>query len=151
MDPEKIRQFEQASPMRMMSRLNRLHQNNLAGRLAAVGIARGSLPFVLEVLCNEGVIQEDISRSLSIDRAATARALLQLEEGGFVVREEDPEDRRRKRVRTTDKTRRLSRSILSILEKQREILFAGFDDREREQLLDMLGRMTENMLEAAAP
>lgn len=151
MDPEKIRQFEQASPMRMMSRLNRLHQNNLAGRLAAVGIARGSLPFVLEVLCNEGVIQEDISRSLSIDRAATARALLQLEEGGFVVREEDPEDRRRKRVRTTDKTRRLSRSILSILEKQREILFAGFDDRERAQLLDMLGRMTENMLEAAAP
>lgn len=151
MDPEKIRQFEQASPMRMMSRLNRLHQNNLAGRLAAVGIARGSLPFVLEVLCNEGVIQEGISRSLSIDRAATARALLQLEEGGFVVREEDPEDRRRKRVRTTDKTRRLSRSILSILEKQREILFAGFDDREREQLLDMLGRMTENMLEAAAP
>lgn len=151
MDPEKIRQFEQASPMRMTSRLNRLHQNNLAGRLAAVGIARGSLPFVLEVLCNEGVIQEDISRSLSIDRAATARALLQLEEGGFVVREEDPEDRRRKRVRATDKTRRLSRSILSILEKQREILFAGFDDRERAQLLDMLERMTENMLKAAAP
>jgi DNA-binding MarR family transcriptional regulator len=150
-DPEKIRQFEQASPMRMTSRLNRLHQNNLAGRLAAVGIARGSLPFVLEVLCNEGVIQEDISRSLSIDRAATARALLQLEEGGFVVREEDPEDRRRKRVRATDKTRRLSRSILSILEKQREILFAGFDDRERAQLLDMLERMTENMLKAAAP
>ena len=108
MDPEKIRQFEPASPMRRMSRLNRLHQNNLAGRLAAVGIARGSLLFVLEVLCNEGIIQEDIPRSLSIDRAATARALQQLEEGGLVAREEGPEDRRRKRVRATDKSRGLS-------------------------------------------
>ena len=151
MDPEKIRQFEQGSPMRMMSRLNRLHQNNLAGRLAAVGIARGSLLFVMEALCNEGVIQEDISRSLSIDRAATARALQQLEEGGLVVREEDPEDRRRKRVRPTDKAHALSGPIVAILEKQQEILFAGFDEKERALFRDMLGRMTENMLKDSTP
>ena len=150
MDPETIRQFEQSSPMRLISRLNRLHQNKLAGRLAAVGIARGNLPFVLEVLFNEGIIQEDISRSLSIDRAATARALQQLEVDGLVVREEDPEDRRRKRVRATDKARRVSTPILTILERQRDILFAGFDDRERALFLEMLNRMTENMLKATA-
>lgn len=151
MNPEKIRQFEQESPMRMVSRLNRLHQTSLAGRLSAIGIARGSLPFVIEVLCNEGIIQEDISRNLSIDRAATARALQQLEEEGFVVREEDPKDRRRKRVRATEKARGLSDDVVAILEKHREILFAGFDGREQALFLSMLGRMTENMLRVTAP
>lgn len=142
---EDIARIEEGSPLRLLSRLNRMNQNALAGPLAGIGIARGTLPFVMEALCREGVNQEEISRSLTIDRAATARALQQLEKDGLVERVEDSRDRRQKRVYATDRSRELSADILAILNRQRETLFAGFDDEERAQFLAMLERMVGNM------
>ena len=150
MDLDNIKQFEQGSPTRLVSQLNRLNQNFLAGPISAVGIARGTLPFVMEVLCREGIFQEELSRLLSIDRAATARALLQLENDGFVERREDPKDRRRKRVYATDKMRDLRDDIMNILTHQREVLFQGFGEQERALFLNMLERMIDNMLAPTA-
>lgn len=138
------------SPIRMVSRLNRLNFNFLSGPLADIGIARGTFPFLMEVLNCEGIIQEDISNSLSIDSAATARALQQLEVSGFVERQEDPEDRRRKRVFATDKARGVHDDIAAILGKQMEILFSGFEEHERAQFLNMLDRTIKNMLAPTA-
>lgn len=150
MDRDNVKRFEQGSPMRLVSKLNRLNQSSLAGPLAEIGIARGSLPIIMEVLCNEGIIQDDISKSLSLDRAATARTLRHLEENGFVRRTEDPDDRRCKRVHTTGMARDLRGAIVSVLQDQREIFFSGFDERERAQFLHMLERVIENMLAAQA-
>jgi len=146
MDHDTIAQFERTSPLRLLAILNRLNQNSLTGSLAAIGMARGNLPFVMEVLSGEGVIQEDISRSLAIDRAATARALQQLETEGFVERVEDPRDRRQKRVYATERTWAMSADILDILKGRTDLLFSGFDEQEQAQFLSMLDRMIRNML-----
>jgi len=151
MREDDIRRFEQGSPIRMVSQLHRLNLNSISAPLAMLGIARGTLPFVMEVLCREGVIQEDISKSLSIDRAATARALQQLETEGFVRREEDPADRRRKRVYATDKLHGLHDEIMAILSTQKESLFSGFDGYERALFLSMLERTIDNLLAATGP
>ncbi|WP_320170269.1 MarR family transcriptional regulator [Maridesulfovibrio sp.] len=148
MTEDEIIKFEQESPIRMVSKLNRLTLNSLSEPLASVGIARGTLPFLMEVYCREGIIQEDITRILTIDRAATARALRQLEENSLVEREEDSEDRRCKRVYPTDKALEMRDDIMDILKKQREIMFAGFDEKERGQFMDMLDRMVKNTFRA---
>lgn len=42
----------------------------------------------------------------------------------------------------------LRSDILGILLERREVLFSGFDERERSQFLNMLDRMINNMLSA---
>jgi len=148
MNYKSIERFEQESPLRLVSKLNRMTLNSIVGPLADIGIARGLLPFLMEVLRREGAIQEDITRALVIDRAATARALQQLEEAGFVRREEDPEDRRRKRVYATDKARDLREDVMAILRRQKAVLFTGFDEEEQAQFLAMLNRMIGNIFAA---
>jgi len=146
MHEESIRRFEQKSPLRLVSKLSRLNMNSLAGPIAGIGIARGTLPFIMEVLCAEGIFQEEISRRLGIDRAATARALSQLEAAGLVERFEDREDKRLKRVFPTAKARELSADLMGILGRQRQALFSGFSEQEQAAFLGMLHRMIDNLL-----
>ena len=94
MSQQEIIQFEQNSPIKKIARIHRLSFNRLTNPLAELGMARGTLPFLMEVLCHDGVIQQDVSRELSIDRAATARSLQQLEESGLITREENENNRR---------------------------------------------------------
>ncbi len=113
--------------------------------MAEIGLARGTLPFLMEVLCCDGLIQQDITQALSIDPAATARALQQLEQSGFVNRTENKYNRRQKCVYSTDKTKDIKDRILEILEGQRDKLFDGFSEKEKTAFLNMLDRMILNM------
>lgn len=145
MNQQEIVKFEQQSPIKKISRLHRLNLNRLAKPMAEIEMARGTLPFLMEVLCCEGLIQKDISQALSIDPAATARAIQQLEKTGFVKRQENKDNRRQKCVYSTGKTREIQDRIIHILEEQKKLLFDGFTDEEKITFLDMLDRMLDNM------
>lgn len=140
-----IAKSEQESAIKKISRLNRLNANSLSKHLAELGIARGTLPFLMEVLCRDGVIQQEITQALSIDPAATARALQQLEKSGFINRRENKDNRRQKCVYSTDKTREIQGKILEILEAHKTKIFDGFTDKEKNDFLNMLDRMIHNM------
>lgn len=141
----KMDMFEQGSPGRRLAMLHRLSMAYLSGPLAEIGVSRGKIGFLLGVLHREGAVQDDLTRSMCIDRAATTRALLDLENKGLIRREEDREDRRCKRVYPTAKARALNDSLVALLADHNEALFAGMDGEEREQLLGLLDRMVENM------
>nr|WP_321455174.1 MarR family transcriptional regulator [uncultured Cohaesibacter sp.] len=137
--------FERTSPIRKISILHRLNLNFLAAPLQKLGLARGSLPFLMEVLSREQVIQEEITQSLSIDRAATARAMQIMEKDGFIFREDDPKDKRCKRIHPTKKSAEIQSEILTILQQQIDILFDGFSEEEKTLFLNQLDRMIENI------
>ncbi len=137
--------FEEQSPGRRLSMLHRLSMAYLAEPLGKLNIARGKIGFLMGVLRREGIIQEDLTRALCIDRAATARALFDLEHDGLIRREEDAQDRRRKRVYPTDKARALQDSLVALLSAHNDTLFAGFSRQERTLCLDMLDRLIANL------
>lgn len=145
MASESIRTFDQGSPGRRLSIIHRLSMAYLSGPLSELGIARGKIPFLMKILSCEGIVQEDLSTYLCIDRSATARALQQLEDEGLVFREEDRLDRRRKKVYPTSRAKLLQGEFVAILKAHNEILFAGFDDEERRMFMDMLNRVVENL------
>jgi len=125
--------------------LHRLSLAYMARPLADMGIGRGKIGFLLSVLQFEGIVQEELTRRLYIDRAATARALQALEEQGLVRREEDTKDRRRKRVFSTGKARALQPKIMDMLSRQNKALFAGLTRAEQDQFLGMLDRLADNL------
>ncbi|WP_320043968.1 MarR family winged helix-turn-helix transcriptional regulator [uncultured Desulfobacter sp.] len=145
MTQTEIAKSEQKSVVKKISRLNRLNSNSLTKQLAEIGIARGTLPFLMEVLCRDGIIQQEITQALSIDPAATARALQQLEKSGFINRRENKDNRRQKCVYSTKKTREIKGKILEILQVHNTKLFDGFTNKEKNDCLNMLDRMIFNM------
>ncbi len=140
-----IAKFEEKSAIKKISRLNRLNSNSLTKPLAEIGIPWGTLPFLMKVLCCDGVIQQEITQALSIDPAATARALQQLEKLGFINRSENKDNRRQKCVYLTDKTREIQGRVLEILEDHQTKIFDGFTDKEKNDFLNRLDRMIHNM------
>ena len=145
MNEQQIQLFNQRSPGKRLSMLHRLSQAYMAGPLGGMGITRGKIGFLLAVLKSEGIVQEELTHELFIDRAATARAMQAMEGAGLVRREEDPEDRRRKRVYPTDKARALQPQFLEALNKHNEALFTGLTPEEQDQFLCMLDRLVDNL------
>ena len=145
MDKKEIELFHRRSPGRRLGMLHRLNMAYMTGPLSEMGISNGKIGFLMSVLQFEGIVQEELTNKLCIDRAATARALQAMERQGLVRREEDREDRRKKRVYPTEKARALQPELMGLLERHNEALFAGLSPDEQDQFLDMLDRLVGNL------
>lgn len=53
---------------------------------------------------HEGMSQEDLSKALFLDKAAVARSVKSLEHKGFIIRRQDSQNYRKKRVFLTQKS-----------------------------------------------
>lgn len=138
------------APGHHLAVLHRLSAAFLAPRMRKLGLRRGWIGVLIEVLDRPGQTQEALCKSLKVDPAATARSLFELEERGYVIRREDARDRRQKLVFPTPKTLALAGDLFAVLEAHNRALFSGFDPERRELALAILGAMAAN-LENAEP
>lgn len=140
-----ITAFDQDSPGRRFSIIHRLSMVYLSGPLSETDISKGKIPYLMKILTSPGIVQEDLSNHLRLDRAATARALQSLEVNGFIHREEDPQDRRRKKVYPTPKAEGLQEEMVEILRAHNEVLLSGLTGEERTQLIRLLDKVIDNL------
>lgn len=131
------------SPGFYIAQLTRLHRKSLAAEVEELGINYGQISLVMQALSCPGKSQDEISNTLGIDKAATARRLAALERSGFIVRRENIENRRQKLVYPTDKAWNIEERLRTVLEESKERSFRGFTPQEREQAIDMLIRMVD--------
>ena len=68
-----------------------------------LGLSALECIFLVSILANEGINQEQLSTLHAIDKSATAKAMKSLEAKGFILREKALEDKRSKRVFSTQK------------------------------------------------
>jgi DNA-binding MarR family transcriptional regulator len=133
------------SPGYRIALLSRLSTQAL--RLDRFGIGPGQIGVLMDVIDNEGVGQDELTLQQQTDRAATARALAALEDSGFVVRHENPENRRCKLAFPTAKARENAVELVDTLNKHSTTLFKGFSEEEKIHALAFLDRMIANMQE----
>ncbi len=133
------------APGHHLAVLHRLSAAFLAPRMRALGLRRGWIGVLIEVLDRPGQAQDALCRSLRVDPAATARSLFELEERGYVSRCEDARDRRQKLVFPTPKSQALAGELFAVLKDHNEALFSGFDPERREKALDILKAMAANL------
>lgn len=117
--------------------------------ILALGITIAQLPFLAELFyMNTPITQDELSKILTIDPAATARALDQLEKKGLVCREVNPENRRQKLVTPSLKARELEQEFYAVLQNTSDTLSEGFTDDEKEAALNLLDRIMANGMQA---
>ena len=108
-----------------------------------VGI--GQLAIARIVLNNPGVYADDICRELELDKATVAIGIKHLMAGGFIQREVDENDMRRKKLFATEKLLDVGHEIKEQIAIQIKKMTEGFTKKDIEILEDYLDRIKENM------
>jgi len=109
-------------------------------------IGHGPRRFLVEIALSPGLSQEDISERLLMDKTTTARAVKQLEQGGYITRTRDSFDRRRYVLEPTEKGKQLLPRVPEARRECHLALSEGFSEEELEMILLMLKRMADKAL-----
>jgi DNA-binding MarR family transcriptional regulator len=118
-------------------------------RCLPFGIGIGQVPLLSLLYRKEGLSQEEITRYLSIDKAATAKAVGKLLELGLIEREVDPEDARVRRISLTSTGRELKEPLAALEAEWDRVLTQGFAEAELGQLAQALARIRKNAVSAS--
>ncbi|MCY6485020.1 MarR family transcriptional regulator [Clostridium aestuarii] len=129
-----------------ISILHRFSQAYIVRKLREYNIGSGQYPFLITLLKNDGISQEEVSHMLHIDKGTTARAIKKLEEQGYVYRIVDEEDKRVYKVYVTEKAQDVKKSLFKALEAWRDVLMKNFNEDEKKKTVQILEKMTENVI-----
>jgi DNA-binding MarR family transcriptional regulator len=130
------------------AKLHRIMLSLCKEDMEGLGIQLGQMPFLLALFhADDPLTQDALSAHLAIDKAATARALSQLEKKGLVSRSVNPLNRRQKYVSATAKAHGLAERMFSVLQTVSDTLTRGFSDEELTTVLNLMNRMIANATE----
>ena len=91
------------------------------------------------------VSQREIADACMLDVTTMSRALDKMEKQGIILRERDPHCRRSYRITLTVPGKEKAREVRDGFREVEDILCAGFDEKEIEELTEKLVRMKENL------
>lgn len=114
--------------------------------LKKLGITFAQSQVIVYLIEHAGrALQKEIETSLKVSHPTVSGLVSRLEKGGFVRTWVAEDDRRNKVVELTDKARDAAdRLRATIRERDRELL-AGLDERERAELVRILGQIYANV------
>jgi DNA-binding MarR family transcriptional regulator len=95
----------------------------------------------------EGHLQKELAALCHVEPATMVVLLSNMEKRGMIRKEVDHVSggKRAFRIYLTEEGRRLADRVDQIVEGIEEKGFAGFSEEEKDQLITLLGRMTENL------
>ena len=100
--------------------------------------------YLLAVAREPGISQEELARSLFVNKSNVARQIEALERAGLVRREENERDRRAVLVYPTGKLQEALPRIREVFAAWRALVTEGFTAEERETLARLTGKLVEN-------
>lgn len=134
------------SIIKMILTIYRSSLGYIGPRCQDFGIGRGQWYFINSLLFEDDAqSQDELSKSLVVDRAHTARAMSDLEKKDFIYRSNNKDDARKKIVYITKKTRDMEKDYHAIYKDLNQILLKDFTQKEIKQVKDLLDRMEKNI------
>lgn len=114
-------------------------------QLKAIGLSRGQA-FVINVINSYGVIQQDeLTKNLEIDKSAVTRILKTLEKNDYIQRRISCRDHRIYEIYLTERGQKISPVVNEIIENASTVLCHGMSEAEKEQLVELLLKIKENL------
>ena len=110
-----------------------------------INLARGQYLYLVRIYENPGIISEELSGLIKVDRTTIARAVKKLEQQGFIERRNDPDNRKIKHLYVTDKGKELYPYIIRENQHSNAVALQGFSESEMRQARDLLVRIRHNI------
>jgi len=139
--------FRNSKPVgKWISVIYRKFQMGINKELKKYNISSSQYIFLVQLYQEDGVSQESLSKSLHIDKSATARAIKQLEESGFITRDVNPNDKRGYLVSLTKKALDIETELFDILKDWNRKLTQNLSDEEYEIAYKLIYQMSLDAL-----
>lgn len=106
------------------------------------GISGCQTSYIMQVVWRPGLIQEDLSKLLLVNKSTVTRHVSQLEKSGFIIRELDPEDQRKKRLYPSEKAKKIYEEIIDYLDDWNNLLLQDFTEEEAEMITQALQKIS---------
>ena len=116
-------------------------------RLSKHGLTRSHWRAVLYIWRTPGISQTELSEILDVSRMGVTGLLDRMERKGLVVRKDDPNDRRMKRIYLSDSTQELIPMMTQLGGETMDDFLTDFSKKDREALMNLLLRVKLNGLE----
>lgn len=129
---------------RLITLLARKSQGCITELLKDYGITAAEQPFFMAVEHSDGMTQEELTALVSVDKAATTRAVRSLEEKGYLIRRQDPNDRRKNLIYPTAKTHTLFPEVHETLLALNDRITQGLSDAQQDMVCRSLLLMVQN-------
>ena len=110
-----------------------------------IELARSQYLYLVRIAENPGIIQEELSELLKVDRSTVARSVKKLEAKGLVQQMSAKDNRKNKKWFVTEKGAALYPFILAENDYSEKTSLRGFSQAEIQALEEMLVRVRENI------
>ena len=110
-----------------------------------IDLARGQYLYLVRIAENPGIIQEELSELLKVDRSTVARSVKKLEAKGLVQQKAAKDNKKNKEWFVTETGEKLYPFILAENDYSEETSLQGFSQVEVKALEKMLVRVRENI------
>ena len=137
-------------PFYLVSRAGLVMSSALKRAFTAAGVGTVKPAFLGVLWClwnQDGVKTIDLARAAGLEASTMTGLLDRMEREGFVIREDDPGDRRVQVIRLTEKGRAIRETVKRMVDQTLSILFRGVSDDDLAKTKIALRRVLENEIE----
>lgn len=114
-------------------------------KLREFDLTFGEQIIIMFLSMHENVNQETISKTYMIDKGMIAKTLNKLEDKGFIVRKQNPDNKRENIISLTQKGTDILTNMRVILNEWNEILYEGMSQEDIACLKKLTGKMEKNI------
>ncbi|EAC9873456.1 MarR family transcriptional regulator [Listeria monocytogenes] len=115
-------------------------------KLLETGLNIGQLRYLWTLYKEDGISQESMAKRFMVDKASVTRHIKRLEELGMIRREIDAKDRRIQRIFVTDTGFQMRDLIEEVTAEWSALLTANFSEKEKDDLMHLIGRLSDNAI-----
>lgn len=133
---------------KMINRISNRLRRRSGKAQETIGItgAKGNiLNYILLESEKHNVYQKDIEKEFGLRPSTATEVLKNLEEEELIVRIQDEEDGRYKKIVFTDKAEKIRSALRGEIEKTEELLLKGITPEEQEIFMKITAKMLENL------
>ncbi len=123
------------------------HQKSCWSGFRELDLSPGQPKVLSRLRFQEGYLQKELAALCRVEPATMVVLLSNMEKRGMIRKEVDHVSggKRAFRIYLTEEGKRLADQVDRIVEEIEEKSFVGFSEEEKDQLVTLLGRMTENL------
>jgi DNA-binding MarR family transcriptional regulator len=133
----------QATPGHLIRRAQQIAVAIFAEQLASADITPVQFAILNALLDSPGIDQVSLAKRVAFDPATSGSVIGRLETKGWVVREADPADRRRKLLVVTPQGVQALASIQADVARVQEKILAPLSPQEQSQFVHLLSRLVQ--------
>ncbi len=129
-----------------VSILYRYSQSFFNAKLKQYNLGSGQYMFLLTILQQEGINQEQLAQAVHIDKATTARAVAKLISTGYVTKDVCSTDKRAYMLYPTEKAHDIHERLKCILDEWNELILNDFSSEDITKFTNLLSHARQNIL-----